>query len=570
MLLLVCCFCCMVYSNDYGRSELFFFVKHVRAFDDSVGFWSSESFLRARSPISFPATNDVRPIQSSNENFDHQGVTSGSSVFFSFSFRSSPTSPTQTNIIKTTSRAPPHTMMASQQVPPPRLRWWRGPLLLVPVMVSLLVPYFKHANLYQLAWGICQFVLITMASVLFLCDIKTLLQTYIQKALDRIRITARQTDKIVLDDVLQSIFDPTQGWIACGVTTWMGAMLLHGLPLTEQHKIQLIQWGLNVPADKAHRILMQPGGYTQLLPERLQQWLKPEAPTHDATNLCGSNKHLEDDHGSEGSSSSSSSQEDCNDSVEQTQSAGIHLASPESSTASFMLSDSPVMMMLSNRNNSAIEGGRRLRRRRSPISQQHQQQQQQQQKLPRRPPVTVLVEDVPLLQHESDATLPQTPRHQPHQNQEHRPLDPGALVLSLLRDTIQSTFLKHLQSIPTEPVATAGTVAGMVLVTQLLTSARARRMVAQVMEGSLLFGGLSICASSVAILAAKSSGTIVSNTHQEDRQQTVKHIIQKVCQNVCKGATTHWRGVLAALVMIYVSRRRKRLLLETRQTRLSP
>jgi hypothetical protein len=81
-------------------------------------------------------------------------------------------------------------------------------------------------------------------------------------------------DSIVLDDLLRAIFDPETGLVACLVASFVGTSSMYALRMSPDQRTRLVKASLYMPdEDQAHTVLMEPGGYKFLLPEKVQDWL---------------------------------------------------------------------------------------------------------------------------------------------------------------------------------------------------------------------------------------------------------------------------------------------------------
>ena len=149
----------------------------------------------------------------------------------------------------------------------------RGPLLLAVLVGPYLQQHFQLETLIKL-------LLVFLAFRMTFLDVKhwaiTSSRHHIKKSLQR----------IVLDDLLASIFHPETGWIAMCVTASLGNCAMYALPTTAQQRAQLLQHALlKDDSDKAERILQSPGGIAELLPHSVQAWLHAdEDGTSDSIN----------------------------------------------------------------------------------------------------------------------------------------------------------------------------------------------------------------------------------------------------------------------------------------------
>ncbi len=142
----------------------------------------------------------------------------------------------------------------------------RGPVLVVAVALSLLLPYIQeYCTPYVLLH-------LAIASLGFLCmcrDLSTVLESTARTGLNL------ALDKIVLDDILRGIYDPITGLYACCVGTYVGASSMYGLGMNEGQRTELIQSSLGLKDEQqAHDVLLEPGGCKRLFPSEVQDWLQ--------------------------------------------------------------------------------------------------------------------------------------------------------------------------------------------------------------------------------------------------------------------------------------------------------
>ena len=147
---------------------------------------------------------------------------------------------------------------------------------MVAVTVSLVFPYIReYCSAYL-------FVHITIASIglIWLCrDLITFTESVIRSGLNFV------LDKIVLDDLLRAIYDPTDGLCACVAGTFMGASSMYGLRMSEDQRTELIQSSLFLKDEtQAHSVLLEPGGFKALLPDEVQNWLQASQEDEDEFN----------------------------------------------------------------------------------------------------------------------------------------------------------------------------------------------------------------------------------------------------------------------------------------------
>jgi hypothetical protein len=142
----------------------------------------------------------------------------------------------------------------------------RGPIILVAVIVSILIPHIKE---YFTLYVFLHLATASLGLVWIYRDLSTLIQSAIRSGLNLV------FDKIVLDDLLRTIYDPIDGLWACTVGTYLGASSMYGLRMTEGQRTELIQSSLGLRDEsQAHTVLLEPGGCKALFPMDIQKWLQ--------------------------------------------------------------------------------------------------------------------------------------------------------------------------------------------------------------------------------------------------------------------------------------------------------
>jgi len=141
----------------------------------------------------------------------------------------------------------------------------RGPVVVITVTTSLLLNIQEYCTMYVFA----HLIVGTIGLLWFICDICMIIESRMRYGLNLI------LNKIVLDDVLRTIYDPTDGIWACIVGTCLGASSMYGLNMDDEERTELIQSSLCLE-DKieAHNVLLEPGGYKVLLSNGVQNWLQ--------------------------------------------------------------------------------------------------------------------------------------------------------------------------------------------------------------------------------------------------------------------------------------------------------
>ena len=137
---------------------------------------------------------------------------------------------------------------------------FRGPFIVAAVCVSLLLPYLSHKVLIQIGIASCGFLFFFYD--LYVC-FENEFRMFVSNLLDR----------LVLDDLLKTIYDPEAGIIAMMVAAVLGTSSMYALRLNDDQKTRLIQSSLCISNDKARSLLLTPGGCREFLPEGMKAWL---------------------------------------------------------------------------------------------------------------------------------------------------------------------------------------------------------------------------------------------------------------------------------------------------------
>ena len=142
----------------------------------------------------------------------------------------------------------------------------RGPILVLAVIVSLLLPYIQE---YITPNVLMHLAIASLGIFWMLRDLSTILEDTTRSGLNLV------LDSIVLDDVLRAIYDPISGLYACCVGTYLGASSMYGLNMNENQRAELVQSSLGLKDEtEAHSVLLDPGGCKTLFPEEVQNWLR--------------------------------------------------------------------------------------------------------------------------------------------------------------------------------------------------------------------------------------------------------------------------------------------------------
>lgn len=150
----------------------------------------------------------------------------------------------------------------------------RGPLIVFAVTVSILLPYIReYIQDYCTPSALLHLSFASIGLVLIYHDASTLAESAMRSGLNLL------LDKIVLDDVMRLIYDPTDGLWACCVGTYLGASSMYGLQMDEGQRTELVQSSLGLRDERqARTVLMEPGGCKELFPTDVQNWLESSPP----------------------------------------------------------------------------------------------------------------------------------------------------------------------------------------------------------------------------------------------------------------------------------------------------
>jgi len=133
-------------------------------------------------------------------------------------------------------------------------------------MASLLLPHIKE---YCTLYTLLHLVTASLGFVWIYRDLSTFTESTIRSVLNLV------LDKIVLDNLLRTVYDPNDGICACFVGTYLGASSIYGLRMNEGQRAELIQSSLGLRDEsQARSVLLEPGGCKALLPNFVQSWLR--------------------------------------------------------------------------------------------------------------------------------------------------------------------------------------------------------------------------------------------------------------------------------------------------------
>lgn len=155
----------------------------------------------------------------------------------------------------------------------------RGPITIIAVVVSLLFPFIKE---YFTLYTILHLATANLGLIWVYRDLSTLIESAVRSGLNL------ALDKIVLDDLLRTIYDPLEGLWALFVGSYFGASLMYGLRMNEGQKTDLIQSSLGLRDEsQAHSVFFEPGGCRAILPDNIQSWLQNSNKNKDEGNAVG-------------------------------------------------------------------------------------------------------------------------------------------------------------------------------------------------------------------------------------------------------------------------------------------
>lgn len=143
------------------------------------------------------------------------------------------------------------------------LRAYGGPLIVSVTLCLIILPHLMKS------WYTTSCIVFCLGGIL-LCwhDFSHGCQEYFRSSV------RGYIQGVSLDDILQSIHDAEATIVGATVTAFLGQMALYGLPCSTEQKIRLFQSGLQVAdSSEARRILLEPGGWSCLLPESAQKWI---------------------------------------------------------------------------------------------------------------------------------------------------------------------------------------------------------------------------------------------------------------------------------------------------------
>jgi hypothetical protein len=161
----------------------------------------------------------------------------------------------------------------------------RGPLLMATISLAAALPYlvqFVHAII---ALDRCALVCVMLLASICVAVYDT---TRLLKQQVLPRLVQKVLNRVVLDDVLRSLYDPVQGLWAMLLTCSIGNAAMYALPCSAEQRVEILQSNLEgaFTREEARSILQEPGGVRLLLPASIQQWLlQPQEMDADVAAL---------------------------------------------------------------------------------------------------------------------------------------------------------------------------------------------------------------------------------------------------------------------------------------------
>lgn len=366
----------------------------------------------------------------------------------------------------------------------------RGPVLIVSVTFVLSVPYICSLSIQTLIYiGLLGFgIFITV------CDVARLLENHLRKRL------AGALNVVIIDDILQSIFDPELGWIACFISTFVGNATMYALPMTQDQRMRMIQSCLWTNEEQTRKVFTVPGGVKEIFPLAFREWLEGPLeievkPPKSITRDNYQNKH---------------------NSV---------LEFEASETSDDEISERDLQERESINAEATYQGILPLREKgASPELQQRH-----------RP------------HHASQSSL-----SPPTQIQE----SPVDAMMSILQDLSVKAIKKASRNVPNTILTAVGFAASTGCLLHLRASSRARRIIAGVVEGTASLTLACVALGAISALIAKHS--LESGQLPSTRKSPFSHprfrLATALANRLSNGATKQWKSAVAFIVLFLVSR----------------
>jgi hypothetical protein len=364
-------------------------------------------------------------------------------------------------------------------------------LLRGPVLVTAVAVSFILPYVPTLSTKVLIHLGIALTGILWLCH------DFFRFTETQARSTLRKVlDGVVLDDVLRAIHDPETGLIANVVGTFVGTSSMYALRMDAEQRTKLVQASLGTSKKQAGSILLSPGGCKALVPDAMQRWLNKGAVTE--SNRKPSINHVEEE---EGESDSSVSE--------------LGVANEEDESAS---SDDPQIYVRS----------RSLKPPSSPVTQEDDSNRNTAQNATR-----------------------QTRSEEP----KNLPLDPMAVMFSILKEMAHEQIKPYMQSIPETIFETVGVSASLALAVQLGFRLRSKATFRSSASALVLSG---VATGTFSTVLARH--VVLGNIHDKESLRIVSiAVAMRVWERLkqtAMGKRRRWQGVLAMTVLILAGRRR--------------
>ena len=138
-----------------------------------------------------------------------------------------------------------------------------GPLMVGSAVCLSVVPYILSS------WHCA------ISTFVFLCGVLLCLHDVGDWCLESTRSYMRRSiEGVSLDELLQSVHNAELAVVGNFVGSFVGQIAMYGLPCSKDQRVRLFQSGFDVPdAREARRMLLEPGGWSALLPESAQNWI---------------------------------------------------------------------------------------------------------------------------------------------------------------------------------------------------------------------------------------------------------------------------------------------------------
>ena len=414
----------------------------------------------------------------------------------------------------------------------------RGPIFMGLLLLSVVVPFLQQLSIWTLTRG----CLLLFATALALHDAS-------RWCIRRVRLSLQKSaQKIVLDDVLLAIFHPETGVISLLVGSFLGNAAMYSfLPTTPDQRVVLVQHALDGIVEahhppqeealqRAHEILREPGGFLRLVPSSLQNWLRMDASSDVGDAIKTTDR----------------------EEVTPPSPTATEFSSKRHQERSRISPDDPLLD--GNSTASELSSVSQVHRngdtpvRFSSIAPTPSVQFQHEDKSPSRKQPQSAVEDAPTLHPPPPLIRPpgQTQQHQFHE-----------ILESLFSDLTTSQLQRLCTSLPNDStLQTISLAAAAALALQFRYSPSARRLVHTAWHACWTLGGSATLLASVLALVTRRS--VLSTRPVQQQQQLGPNWAQSIGSSIRIWVQRYgldrrkWQGLLAAFVLCYFGRRRRR------------